>query len=395
MNRIWKRMKAALSARLIRFVAKVMSKRGTGFRLVKEAIVRDDILRFLAEDQRILERLSRNRAVFDKVAGDENFLNKLAQRENAFHFLAKHGWIQRAVDFEKNWQKVRQKMALSLQEDSKPNTVFAQLSLHAANRQNLREAILATVGDENLFNYGEMRVRHSDKNSLWILINEILVNEDYYFDSNTSSPKILDCGCHFGLATLYLKQIYPNAKVTAFEPVPEIFAVAKQNFESCGLKDVTLLPYALSNEEQTATLHVSNNNPMGSSLENRYEGTDDTITPIEVQCKKLSSYLQQPVDLLKLDIEGAEHLVLEEARPFLGNVHYLFVEVHILDGQTTRRLGSIITLLESAGFQLHCSKSWTSQSRTCFRPFDYVHEPLTHVIWAKNTNYPRNSQEQL
>jgi FkbM family methyltransferase len=87
-----------------------------------------------------------------------------------------------------------------------------------------------------------------------------------------------------------------SARVTAFEPIPAVLAIAKENFESCGLSDVNLLPYALSNEEKSATFYVSNNNPMGSSLENRYEGTGDEIAPFVVQCQKLSTYLKEPLN---------------------------------------------------------------------------------------------------
>ena len=37
------------------------------------------------------------------------------------------------------------------------------------------------------------------------IAKEIFENKEYYFSSPTPAPKILDCGSHIGLATLYFK----------------------------------------------------------------------------------------------------------------------------------------------------------------------------------------------
>jgi hypothetical protein len=66
---------------------------------------------------------------------------------------------------------------------------------------------------------------------------------------------------------------------------------------------------------------------------------------------RLSSVLGEEVDLLKIDIEGSELEVLEEARDHLGWVKRIFVEVHRVAG-VRGPAGSVIKLLEDAGF--HC-----------------------------------------
>jgi hypothetical protein len=53
---------------------------------------------------------------------------------------------------------------------------------------------------------------------------------------------------------------------------------------------------------------------------------------------RLKEYLDRAgrVDLLKMDIEGAEADVLEDCRGSLGGVQHLFVEYHAYTGQPQR-----------------------------------------------------------
>ena len=55
--------------------------------------------------------------------------------------------------------------------------------------------------------------------------------------------------------------------------------------------------------------------------------------------------------MLKLDIEGAERVVLREAAPHLHRVQRLFVEYHSYAGQT-QDLPELLVLLRDAGFRI-------------------------------------------
>ena len=58
----------------------------------------------------------------------------------------------------------------------------------------------------------------------------------YRFVTTKEAPVILDCGANIGLSVIYFKQLYPNSKITAFEPDPDVFKVLKgcsQAFKGC------------------------------------------------------------------------------------------------------------------------------------------------------------------
>ena len=121
-------------------------------------------------------------------------------------------------------------------------------------RKHVVDAILDLIcdGDEVYLAHGVLRF--ADRDSLWTLINEILVNEDYYFETDTDTPRILDCGASYGMALYYFKCLYPKARITAFEPVPRMRELAIDNMRRNGFHDVEVLPYALSDREENGAV---------------------------------------------------------------------------------------------------------------------------------------------
>jgi FkbM family methyltransferase len=140
------------------------------------------------------------------------------------------------------------------------------------------------------------------------LVKEVFVSFDYNFKTDNPSPVIVDCGANVGMASLFFKWIYPNAKIYAFEPQPKTFGYLKNNIEKNGLKDIQIFNLALSNENGKIDFYIDDSaNLMGSILESRVSGTK-----VEVECRKLSDIVKEPIDLLKVDVEGAETLIMSD-----------------------------------------------------------------------------------
>src|SRR5690606_180049 len=101
----------------------------------------------------------------------------------------------------------------------------------------------------------------------------------------------------------------------------------------------------------------------GSLTERRVLAGDEVDT-FAVSCRTLSAYLTEPVNFLKLDIEGLEADVLEEARDHLHQVEQIFCEVHEESGAAGKRLARVLGVLETAGFDVHVGKSHSYQQLT-------------------------------
>ena len=76
---------------------------------------------------------------------------------------------------------------------------------------------------------------------------------------------------------------------------------------------------------------------------------------------RLREHLRERVDLLKLDIEGAETSVLTDCADALDDVQLVFVEYHSFEHEP-QRFHDVVTVLHDAGFRLHFGSAMTSAS---------------------------------
>lgn len=194
----------------------------------------------------------------------------------------------------------------------------------------------------------------------WQIYKDLFIQNTYFFNSNDKSPLILDCGGHIGVSVLYFKKLYPNSQIICFEPDPKNQEYFKRNVEQNNLKEITLIPAALSDKNGTAGFFSSKNWSIlnkstwswGNSLVKHPEVSDATHKVIKVQTVKLSSYINKPVEMLKIDIEGAETLVLNEIKNKLGLVRNIVIEFHHSGIPKGNSLDKIISILEKSKFRL-------------------------------------------
>ena len=177
------------------------------------------------------------------------------------------------------------------------------------------------------------KVTYRNDCELEVICDDIFRKNVYFFEANTREPFIIDCGGHIGLAVLYFKSLYPRARILSFEPNPETFALLQKNITENDLRGVEAMNMALTRDgNKGAILYV------GENFLRAWDSTD-TIEPnlwvnmheyrgIPVQSTRLSSYINERVDFLKLDIEGAEVAVLDELNGKLSAVAALTLEYH-------------------------------------------------------------------
>lgn len=174
--------------------------------------------------------------------------------------------------------------------------------------------------------------------------------EIFRFETSRKSPLVLDCGANIGLVTLYFKSLFPEARIFAFEPDPSNFYALEQNCSH--LSDVTILQSAVWTNE--GDLQFSPAGPVGGHLSTL--ATGETAESVTVKSIRLWDYLDEPVDFLKLDIEGAEVDVLADCADRLENVERMFVEFHSFAGKP-QRFTNLLQVIEDAGFRIHVHSS--------------------------------------
>lgn len=187
-------------------------------------------------------------------------------------------------------------------------------------------------------------VRLCDAPSFLSAWDEIFVNRIYEIRGDPAHvPCLVDAGANIGLAALFWKWRYGRFKYVGFEPDPVVAACCRENLRAWQI-DGELHEFALAGREGTSWFQPDQADG-GQLAAARPVGS---VPAFEVKLKRLSAFLPASVDLLKIDVEGAEGEVLAEIAPCLPRVQALFVEWHSRAG--AGGLGQAIALLESAGF---------------------------------------------
>jgi FkbM family methyltransferase len=180
-----------------------------------------------------------------------------------------------------------------------------------------------------------------------VSINELFINEFYKFRPETDHPKIIDCGSYIGTSILYFKVNYPNASVTGFEPDETNYAVVKSNVDTWKFPDTSVVNAAIWINNDSISFNTKGN--MASRIEtDAYEEASKKI----VKCVRLKDLLNEEIDFLKIDIEGAEHAVLKDCRDNLKNVKNLFVEYHGIYSEMFK-LNEILDILNQNDFKYY------------------------------------------
>lgn len=158
------------------------------------------------------------------------------------------------------------------------------------------------------------------------MLRSIFDHEVYHIPGQTTGEisSIIDLGAYTGLSTLYFADRYPKAKIVAVEPDTSNFYCLQRNVHT--LSDparVTVLNACIS--DNTGAVRFNMTGPSWARSIAAGVGT-------EVRCLTVTDLLVQVgfdhVDLLKMDIEGAERLAFQSVDEWLPRARWVRMEIH-------------------------------------------------------------------
>jgi FkbM family methyltransferase len=185
------------------------------------------------------------------------------------------------------------------------------------------------------------------------ICHDVFDDHEYAFETRNRAPLIIDAGAHVGAATHYFKRRYPTARVLAIEANPITFALLEENIAHNQLRDVHAIQAALAPHPGEIAFYASATDEepgaWGDSAIRQPWHEEAGTAIVRVPAVTLSSLLTEPVDLLKLDIEGLETVVLEEAAPRLALVQRVVLEYHGTRANRDNSIARVTRTLRSAG----------------------------------------------
>lgn len=138
----------------------------------------------------------------------------------------------------------------------------------------------------------------------------------------------IDVGCHKGEILDLMRAAAQEGKHWGFEPIPALYEALKLKYEGT---NCSISPIALSNVVGEAQFNYVTSNPSYSGLLRRkYDRPNEEDTSITVQTAKMDDILPQDfkVDLIKIDVEGAEMLVLQGGQETIAHSKPVIIFEH-------------------------------------------------------------------
>ena len=190
---------------------------------------------------------------------------------------------------------------------------------------------------------------------------------------------IFDVGAHVGQTSSLFRRMFPNSRIFAFEPFPESFELCKVQLKDDAHSRVENI--ALSNINGRHILHANSSSATNSILKTDARASETwgsdvccTEKTVEVRTSTLDAFLTREnicqIDILKLDVQGAEYLVMDGAQESCRQKKIGAIYAEIITQPTYEqqmRFDKMLSVYYELGFELFdiYFPSHTKSGRLC------------------------------
>jgi FkbM family methyltransferase len=153
-------------------------------------------------------------------------------------------------------------------------------------------------------------------------IREVWIDEAYRLPGGFRPSVVVDLGAHIGLVSLWFARQYAPRLIVAVEPLASNAELARENLARNGVR-AEVIEAAVGETDGTVRFQEAPDSNKGRvAVEGR------PVRMVSVATVLASIPDGGEIDLLKMDIEGAEEAVLAGETPWLGRVRSVLAELH-------------------------------------------------------------------
>jgi FkbM family methyltransferase len=167
---------------------------------------------------------------------------------------------------------------------------------------------------------------------------------------------IVEAGGHLGEDTIKLHKMFPEANIYTFEPTDDLYLKLRSLVKD--VKNITIIPYALSDKNGEANFYLEETGDGGASsllpaseFFKQYVGNERETTVGTIRMDTfMNEFMILSVDFLWLDVEGFEYYILQHSP--LDKIKYIYTEINYQEFRKgTSKYDDINNLLTSHGFE--------------------------------------------
>jgi FkbM family methyltransferase len=160
---------------------------------------------------------------------------------------------------------------------------------------------------------------------------QVFINQEYDFLVAAQPKVIVDAGANIGLVSIYFANKYPDAKIIAIEPEQSNFELLKENVSP--YHHIIPIQAALWNKNEEINLIDPGFGKWGFMTETKHPPenlpgtTCHTVMAMTID-KLMKDYSLTKIDILKVDIEGAEREVFSDTSSWIEKIDSIIIELH-------------------------------------------------------------------
>lgn len=158
------------------------------------------------------------------------------------------------------------------------------------------------------------------------VFEQIFIDLQYDFNVNYSPRVIIDCGANIGLASVFFANKFPKAKIIAIEPEHSNFEMLKENISH--YSNIVALERAVWSENTFLKIGDAGVGHFGFRTSKKHQENDILVEALTID-HIVDAYQISSIDILKIDIEGAEvELFSKNYGNWLSKTKLLAIEIH-------------------------------------------------------------------
>lgn len=131
---------------------------------------------------------------------------------------------------------------------------------------------------------------------------------------------ILDLGAHIGCTAIYFSMVYPDAQIYAVEASEESYNILKENVKS--FKNIIAVQAVIDSQDGVVCFDTS-----GYSFNSKLNHNGKMVQSISISTLMMQYQITR-VNLIKIDIEGAEKNILQNNVNWLRQIDTMIIELH-------------------------------------------------------------------
>lgn len=174
---------------------------------------------------------------------------------------------------------------------------------------------------------------HFDDRHFEWLVHGIFTKREYEWQTQKQAPVIVDFGSNVGASVGFFKSLYPNARIFAYEPHPQAFALLQENIRLNHLTKVQAFQRAVvgsRTRQKRIPFYISPTSVLSTRYQDQTYPESFSYTRHLVATAPFAGIMAKAkyIDLLKIDIEGGEYELIPDILRFHHKIGEIIFELH-------------------------------------------------------------------